>query len=249
MRKKLVAGNWKMHGALRENEALLGDLCEGVGAISSEVMVCPPYPYLSQVAARVAASGVLLGAQDVSPHSKGAYTGEVSAAMLRDVGCTHVIVGHSERRMLHGESDALVAEKFSAASDAGLVPVLCVGETLAERERGDAEIVVVRQISAVLDRVGVAALRGALIAYEPVWAIGTGVTASPEQAQAMHAAIRACVARISQAVAEEVRILYGGSVKPENAAQLFCQPDIDGALVGGASLISGDFLAICRVAV
>ena len=193
-------------------------------------------------------TGVVLGAQNLSEHAEGAFTGEVAPSMLRDVGCTHVLVGHSERRSLYGESDAIVAAKFVAAQVAGLVPVLCVGETLAEREAGLTQEVVDRQLAAVLDAAGVAAMRQAVVAYEPVWAIGTGRTASPAQAQAVHAGIRAVLAAHDPDVAAGVRILYGGSVKPQGAEELFRQPDIDGGLVGGAALVAGDFLAICRAA-
>ena len=248
MRRKLVAGNWKMNGSLSANGGLLADILAGLGDVPCEVMVCPPFPYLAQAQAVLSASPVGLGAQTLSEYPAGAFTGEVGAEMLREFGCRYVLVGHSERRSLFGESDAVVAAKLAAALAAGLVPVLCLGETLAEREAGQTEAVVSRQLQAVLDRVGVAALSGVVLAYEPVWAIGTGLTATPAQAQAVHAHIRACLAARDAAVAAEVRILYGGSVKPQNAQELFGQQDIDGGLVGGASLVAEDFLAICRAA-
>lgn len=248
MRKKLVAGNWKMHGSLQQNAALLERILAGLGGVGCDVAVCSPYPYLAQLQLLLSGSGVRWGAQSVSEHSAGAYTGEVSASMLSEFGCHYVLVGHSERRALYGETDALVAAKFSAAQRAGLVPVLCVGETLAERELGLTVEVVARQMSAVLDLLGVAALASAVIAYEPVWAIGTGVTATPLQAQEVHAAIRQRVAQLDPSVAAGLRILYGGSVKPQSAAELFGQADVDGGLIGGASLVADDFLAICRAA-
>jgi triosephosphate isomerase len=248
MRRKLVAGNWKMNGSLSANGGLLADILAGLGDVPCEVMVCPPFPYLAQAQAVLSASPVGLGAHTLSEYPAGAFTGEVGAEMLREFGCRYVLVGHSERRSLFGESDAVVAAKLAAALAAGLVPVLCLGETLAEREAGQTEAVVSRQLQAVLDRVGVAALSGVVLAYEPVWAIGTGLTATPAQAQAVHAHIRACLAARDAAVAAEVRILYGGSVKPQNAQELFGQQDIDGGLIGGASLVAEDFLAICRAA-
>ena len=249
MRSKLVAGNWKMHGSLTENEALLGALRSGLAAGSSDqCAVCVPYPFLGQVQALLQGSAIAWGAQDVSEHAKGAYTGEVSAAMLREFGCRYVIVGHSERRALHAEDNRLVARKLRAAQSAGLIPILCVGETLAERERGVTEAVVTEQLGAVIEELGVGALAQAVVAYEPVWAIGTGKTASPEQAQAVHAAIRSMLSRQDEALAVRVRILYGGSVKAANAGELFAMADIDGALVGGASLDAKEFLAICQAA-
>lgn len=248
MRKKLVAGNWKMHGSLQQNAALLERIKAGVSGLACDVAVCPPYPYLGQVQALLAGSAVAWGAQSLSEHPVGAFTGEVSAVMLCEFGCRYVLVGHSERRGLYGETDAVVAAKFEAAQRVGLVPVLCVGETLAEREAGMTEAVVARQVSAILDRSGVAAMASAVVAYEPVWAIGTGLTASPAQAQEVHAAIRAQVAAMDIEVAKELRILYGGSVKPQNAKELFGQSDIDGGLIGGAALVADDFLAICLAA-
>jgi len=246
MRRKLVAGNWKMHGSLAENEALLSGVLAGMGSVKAGVAVCVPFPYLAQAQARLAGSAIAWGAQNMSQHAKGAYTGEVSAAMLKDFGCAYVIVGHSERRALYGESDAVVAEKFAAAQAAGLAPILCVGETLDEREGGVTEAVVGRQLDAVVAKCGVAALARAVVAYEPVWAIGTGKTASPDQAQAVHAFIRGKVRASDAAVADGLIIQYGGSMKPSNAAELLGQPDIDGGLIGGASLNAEEFLAICR---
>ena len=248
MRRKLVAGNWKMHGALQQNATLLERIKVGVADMVCDVVVCPPYPYLPQARSVLADSRVALGAQSLSEHASGAFTGEVSASMLVEFGCQYVLVGHSERRALCGETDVIVAMKFEAAFRAGLVPVLCVGETLIEREAGDTGVVVARQLSAVLDRCGVSALAGAVLAYEPVWAIGTGVTASPAQAQEVHAAIRAQVSVLDSAVASGLRILYGGSVKPQNAMELFGQADIDGGLIGGAALMADDFLKICIAA-
>jgi triosephosphate isomerase len=246
MRRKLVAGNWKMHGNLAENEALLSGLLAGMGNVKAGVAVCVPFPYLAQVQAKLAGSTIALGAQNMSQHAKGAYTGEVSATMLRDFACAYVIVGHSERRALYGESDAEVAEKFAAVQAAGMTPILCVGETLDEREGGVTEDVVGRQLDAVIAKSGVAALAQSVVAYEPVWAIGTGKTASPDQAQAVHAFIRNKIRALDAAVADGLVIQYGGSMKPNNAAELLGQPDIDGGLIGGAALNAEEFLAICR---
>lgn len=248
MRRKLVAGNWKMHGGLQQNAALLGSLKGAEPRLRCDVAVFPPFPYLADVSLALGGTTLRWGAQTVSEHDAGAFTGEVAAAMLRDFGCYYVLVGHSERRSLFGEGDAVVAGKFAAASRAGLVPVLCVGESLAERESGLTMDVVSRQLDAVIERVGVGALAEAVIAYEPVWAIGTGITATPAQAQEVHAAIRARVAVRDPRVADGLRILYGGSVKPQNAVELFAQADIDGGLIGGASLVADDFLAICQAA-
>ena len=246
MRRKLVAGNWKMHGNLAENEALLSGILAGMGDVKAGVAVCVPFPYLSQIQSKLAGSAIAWGAQNMSQHAKGAYTGEVSATMLKDFGCTYVIVGHSERRALYGESDEVVAEKFAAVQAAGLTPILCVGETLDERESGVTEEVVGRQLDAVIAKSGVAALAKAVVAYEPVWAIGTGKTATPEQAQAVHAFIRGKIRSLDAAVADGLIIQYGGSMKPSNAVELLGQPDIDGGLIGGAALNAEDFLAICR---
>jgi triosephosphate isomerase len=247
MREKLVAGNWKMHGSRAMAEALLAELVSGLPLAGVEVAVMPPLPYLAELAARHSAK-VAFGAQDVSEHPKGAYTGDVAAAMLAEVGCRYVIVGHSERRQYHREDSALVARKAMAAQAAGLVPVICVGETRAQRESGATEAVVGEQLEAVLATCGVAALARAVIAYEPVWAIGTGLTASPDQAQAVHGFIRGKVAAADATISRSLKILYGGSVKPDNALDIFRQPDVDGGLVGGASLVAGDFLAIARAA-
>ena len=250
MRQKLVAGNWKMNGGLASNLQLLQAVVSGVSALRDvAVAVCVPFPYLAQAQSALTGTSVAWGAQTLSEKSSGAFTGEISAAMLNDFACHYVLVGHSERRSIYGETDALVAEKFEAALASGLIPVLCVGETLAEREAGKTAEVVAAQMAAVLDRVGVAAFAKAVVAYEPVWAIGTGRTASSEQAQEVHAAIRAQLAREDAAVAEGLQILYGGSVKPSNAVELFGMPDIDGGLIGGASLVAADFIAICSAAV
>lgn len=249
MRTRLVAGNWKMNGRLNANTGLLTSLqlAAANAQWACQVSVCVPYPYLTQARAILGNSSVTWGAQDVSEHDSGAYTGEVSAEMLRDFHCTHVLVGHSERRALYGESDQVVAAKFAAALKADLVPILCVGETLEEREAGITGEVVTRQLDAVLAGSGVAALGRAVVAYEPVWAIGTGLTATPEQAQSVHAVLRAQLMAATDR-ASVMRILYGGSVKPDNAAELFRQPDIDGGLIGGAALKAADFAAICRAA-
>ncbi len=250
MRGKLVAGNWKMHGSLAENEALLGALRSGLGADAApQCVVCVPFPYLAQAQRLLQGSTISWGAQDVSEHPKGAFTGEVSAAMLREFGCRYVIVGHSERRALHGEDSTLVGRKMRAAQAAGITPIVCVGETLAQRESGATEAVVAEQLDAAIAEAGVARLAQAVLAYEPVWAIGTGKTASPEQAQAVHRYLRERVRTADPAVAEALVILYGGSVKAANASELFAMPDIDGGLVGGASLDAKEFLAILRAAV
>ncbi len=246
MRKKLVAGNWKMHGSLAENAALLAALKPALAGIKA--VVCVPFPFLAQAQAELTGSSIAWGAQNVSEQAKGAFTGEVSAAMLLEFGCTYVIVGHSERRSLYGESDALVARKYKAAQAAGLTPILCVGESLEERESGVTETVVARQLDAVIDAAGVSSLAKAVIAYEPVWAIGTGKTASPEQAQTVHAFIRSKIAALDAGVADQLVIQYGGSVKAANASELMAQPDIDGGLIGGASLVADEFVAICQAA-
>jgi triosephosphate isomerase len=243
MRGKLVVGNWKMNGGLAANAALLGALTADWTAIPGrELAVCVPYPYLVQAQAALSSSPIAWGAQDVSEHAAGAYTGEVSAAMLVEFGCRYAIVGHSERRQYYGDTDEVVAAKAEAALAAKVTPIACVGETLGEREAGMTEAVVLRQLGEVLERVGDEARR-LVVAYEPVWAIGTGRTASPEQAQAVHATLRA---RLARAGAAEVPLLYGGSVKADNAAALFAMADIDGGLIGGASLKAAEFLAIAR---
>lgn len=246
MRRKLVAGNWKMHGSLAENEALMSGILAGMADVKAGVAVCVPFPYLAQAQARLAGSAIRWGAQNVSQHVKGAFTGEVSANMLKDFGCAYVIVGHSERRAIYGESDDLVAEKYAAVQAAGMTPILCVGETLSEREGCITEVVVARQLDAVINKCGVASLAKAVVAYEPVWAIGTGVTASPEQAQSVHAFIRGKVRALDAGVADGLIIQYGGSMKAANAVELLGQPDIDGGLIGGAALNAEEFLAICR---
>ena len=249
MREILVAGNWKMNGSKAANEALVAGITGGVPQGGGfRLLVCPPFPYLATVAEQIQGSPVRLGAQNVSEHESGAYTGEVAPSMLRDIGCEYVIVGHSERRAMYGESSFQVAAKFGAAQAAGLTPILCVGETLEERETGATESVVDYQLGAVLDAAGIGAFASAVIAYEPVWAIGTGKTASPEQAQDVHAHIRAKLAEQDADVAAGVQILYGGSMKGDNAAGLLAMPDIDGGLIGGASLKADDFLAIAAAA-
>jgi triosephosphate isomerase (TIM) len=248
MRRKLVAGNWKMHGNLAENDALLDGVLAGTADVKAGVAVCVPFPYLAQAKAKLTGSGVAWGAQNLSQHVKGAYTGEVAASMLKDFGCRYAIVGHSERRFLYGEDDALVAGKYATAQAAGLVPILCVGESLEEREKGVTEAVVARQLEAVINKSGAASLENAVIAYEPVWAIGTGRTATPEQAQAVHAYIRNRVGAMNAGIAQNLIIQYGGSVKAANAKELFSMPDIDGGLIGGASLNAAEFVAICKAA-
>ncbi len=249
MRDFLVAGNWKMNGSSAANAELVAGIVAGVPAGSGfSLLVCPPFPYLASVVAQAEGSAVKVGAQNVSEHEKGAFTGEVAPGMLSDLGCDYVIVGHSERRAMYGETSAQVAAKFQAAQAAGITPILCVGETLEEREAGTTESVIDEQLDAVLNTAGVAAFATAVIAYEPVWAIGTGMTATPEQAQDVHAHIRAGLAEQSAEIAAGVQILYGGSMKGENAAGLLSQPDIDGGLIGGASLKAEDFLAIAQAA-
>ena len=246
-RKKLVAGNWKMNGSLAANAALIGELLAGIGQPACDVAVCVPAVYLAQVQLLLAGQGgIALGAQDVSQHESGAYTGDVSAAMLKELGARYVIVGHSERRQYQGETDAQVAVKAQRALAAGLTPIVCVGETLREREQGETESVVSRQLSAVIQLNG-ECLADLVVAYEPVWAIGTGRTATPEQAQTVHAALRALLAA-ADLQAAGVRILYGGSMNAGNAAELLAQPDIDGGLIGGASLKARDFLKIIETA-
>ena len=244
-RRRLVVGNWKMHGSRPANAALLDGILQA-RPFGCDVAVCVPFPYLSETAATLAGSDVRWGAQDCSVHEQGAYTGEVSAVMLAELGCRYAIVGHSERRAMHAESDQLVADKAKAALGRGVTPIVCVGETLAQREAGQTEAVVKRQLSAVIHTLAHCAGE-MVVAYEPVWAIGTGLSASPEQAQAVHALLRAQL-RAATPHADGMKILYGGSVKPDNALALFSQPDIDGGLIGGASLKAADFVAICRAA-
>jgi triosephosphate isomerase len=245
MRGKLVVGNWKMNGGLKQNDALLTDLRAGwTGHEGRALAVCVPYPYLWQAQAALSGSPIAWGAQDLSEHASGAYTGDVSAAMAAEFGCTYAIVGHSERRSLHGESDELVARKAAAALESGLKPIICVGETLAQRDAGETEAVVLRQLDAVTARLG-AQMTKVVVAYEPVWAIGTGRTAKPEQAQEVHKLLRQRLRKADRAAAE-VLLLYGGSVKADNARALFACPDVDGGLVGGASLSADEFLTIAH---
>ncbi len=249
MREILVAGNWKMNGSTAANQALVSGVVNGVPKGDGfRLLVCPPSPFLAAVAEMLAGSKVALGAQNVSEHTSGAYTGETAASMLKEVGCSYVIVGHSERRAMYGETSDQVAAKFQAALVAGITPILCVGETLAERESGTTEVVINEQLDAVLDSAGIDAFASAVIAYEPVWAIGTGMTASPQQAQDVHKHIRSRLAAQNADVANKVQILYGGSMKGENAAGLLGMADIDGGLIGGASLKANDFLAIAAAA-
>jgi triosephosphate isomerase len=248
MRRKLVAGNWKMNGSLKANAALLGEIKAALERPACDVAVCAPAPYFAQCQSELTGSAVAWGAQDMSVHETGAYTGEVAAPMLLDFACKYVIVGHSERRAYHGESNELVAQKTARALQAGLIPIVCVGEVLVEREAGQTDAVVGQQIDAVLEAVDAGHLSKIVIAYEPVWAIGTGKTATPEMAQQVHAMIRAKLAKKDPAAAAEVRILYGGSMKPDNASELLAMPDVDGGLIGGAALKAADFLAIIRAA-
>ncbi|MFZ6648282.1 triose-phosphate isomerase [Undibacterium sp. TJN25] len=249
MRRTLIAGNWKMNGSSAANAALLAEIKAGLKAgAGCDVLVCPPAPYLLQCADVLAGSAVAWGAQDVSAHVAGAYTGEMSAAMLADCACQYVIVGHSERRAYHLESDALVAQKALQALQAGLTPIVCVGETLQQRELGQTDNVVTAQLQAVLDMLDVAALDSIVVAYEPVWAIGTGKTATPQMAQDVHAVLRSLIAAKDADAAQRVQILYGGSMKPDNAKELLAMADIDGGLIGGAALKSADFLAIVAAA-
>ncbi len=249
MRRPLVAGNWKMHGTRTSIKTLLTELAEQTLPETIDVAVFPGLLHLQSVVERLAGSPIVVGSQDCAVQvEEGAMTGETSALQLKDVGCAMVLVGHSERRQLQEETDSVICRKFVAAQAAGLTPILCVGETLAEREAGDAASTVQRQVDAVLLELGVEVLQNAVIAYEPIWAIGTGLTATPEQAQEIHAQIRAHVANYCAKAAQDLRILYGGSVKAANAAELFAQADIDGGLVGGASLNAKEFSAICRAA-
>ncbi|MEO5623152.1 MAG: triose-phosphate isomerase [Dokdonella sp.] len=247
MRRPLVAGNWKMHGSRDMANDLVAAVVAGLPG-KVDVAVLPPLAYLQNLIRHHADSGVSFGAQDVSAHAQGAYTGETAASMLRDIGCIFVLVGHSERRHYQHESDQLVAAKFVAARGVGLAPILCVGETLAERDGGAMHEVIARQLDAVIERAGIGAFSNAVVAYEPVWAIGTGRCASSQQVQEVHAFMRDKFAGLDATIASSLRLLYGGSVKPANAAELFGQPDVDGGLIGGASLVASDFLAICTAA-
>ena len=248
-RRPLVAGNWKMNGSRAESATLVKAIRQGMGTVvKAEAAVCPPFILVPLAAELLAGSPIAWGGQNLSVHKSGAYTGEISGPMLKDYGCTYVIVGHSERRTYYSEDDALVAEKYAAAQAAGLIPILCVGETLQEREANQTEAVVARQLEAVISKHGIGSFKNAVIAYEPVWAIGTGKTATPQQAQDVHGFIRGRLAARDKAVAENMRILYGGSMKGSNAKELLAQPDIDGGLIGGASLQAEEFLTICRAA-
>lgn len=248
MRQPMVAGNWKMNGSSESVSQLIEGIKAGVGSANAEVVVCPPYVYLAPVAAGIAGSSIALGGQNLCDQDSGAFTGEVAGPMLKDIGCDYVIIGHSERRSLYGETDEITAEKYAAALKHGLKPIFCIGETLEEREQGVTEQVVSRQLDAILNTAGVASLTNAVLAYEPVWAIGTGKTATPDQAQDVHAFIRSKIAGLDASVSDGLRILYGGSMNPGNASELRSQPDIDGGLIGGASLKAEDFLAICSAA-
>lgn len=247
MRQPLIAGNWKMNGSKATAEALLRGVVAGAADLAhAEVAVCVPFPYLYLAEQLLGGSQVRAGAQNLCAEPVGAFTGEVSGAMLADFGCTYVICGHSERREYYGEDESVIARKLMRAVENGLCPILCVGETLQQRERGETESVIAGQIDGIIDQIGIGAFSQLEIAYEPVWAIGTGMTATPEQAQEVHAFIRSRIADLSGSVAAGLRILYGGSMKPGNAAELLAQPDIDGGLIGGASLSVEDFLAICQ---
>ena len=247
MRKTIVAGNWKMNASKDSVDNLIKDLLTGMDGITSEVLVCAPFPYLAQVELLIQGSKVMLGAQNLNTNASGAYTGEVSADMIKDFGARHVIVGHSERRSLYGETSAMVAEKTKAALNAGLTPLLCIGESIEQRDSGNTEAVIEKQFSAVIELVGIEAFNQIIIAYEPVWAIGTGVTATPEQAQEAHLFIRSLLAKNDESVAQKTPILYGGSMNASNASELISCADIDGGLIGGAALKAEDFLQICKV--
>ena len=248
-RRSLVAANWKMNGSLASIRPLLDGVITGLETgCDAEVAICPPYVYLAELAELLKNKDIEIGSQNISQLESGAYTGEVSADMLKDFSCKYAIVGHSERRALYGESDTLVAAKFVRAQESELVPILCVGEQLHERESGDTEVVIERQINAVIELAGIASFNNTVIAYEPVWAIGTGKTATPEQAQEVHAFVRLLLARHDDAVADKIRILYGGSVKAANAVEIFNMVDVDGGLIGGASLDTDEFLSICHAA-
>jgi len=249
MRKILIAGNWKMNGSRASIKELLDGLKAGIGSVSkADVSVCAPYIYLPDVATQLAGTPISWGAQNVSTEAKGAFTGEIAASMIADFNCKYIIVGHSERRTYYRETDEIVAKKFGVVEAAGMTPIFCIGETLEEREKGITEQVVERQVKAVIDMHGAAMLGKGVIAYEPVWAIGTGKTATPEQAQDVHAFIRGVIAKADASVAEKIIIQYGGSMNAANAKELLAQPDIDGGLIGGASLKAEDFLTICTSA-
>ena len=246
MRKTIIAGNWKMNASKASVKSLIDGILSGMEGVNSEVLVCVPFPYMSQVESLIEGSNLKLGAQNININASGAFTGEVSADMIKDFGAKHVIVGHSERRSLYGETSSVVAEKTKAALGAGLSPLLCVGESLEQREAGKTETVVAEQINAVIELVGIESFDSIIIAYEPVWAIGTGMTATPEQAQAVHFFIRNLLGESSENIAQKTPILYGGSMNAGNAVELISCPDIDGGLIGGAALKAEDFLQICK---
>jgi len=249
MRQSLVVGNWKMNGSIQNNQSLLDNLKQNIKNVqNAQVGVCAPFVYLQQVSELLKGSVIAWGAQDISHQKSGAFTGEVAGSMLVDFNCQYVIVGHSERRNLYGEGDELVAEKFAMVQSVKLIPILCIGELLEQREAGETENVVKQQLDAVINLQGIASLANSVIAYEPVWAIGTGKTATPQQAQDVHAFIRSLIAKQDAGIAKQVQILYGGSVKGSNAVELFAMPDIDGGLIGGASLKADEFLTICQAA-
>lgn len=246
MRQTIVAGNWKMNGSKETINTLMLGILEGMSDVESQVIVCVPYPYLSQAESLATHSQLQIGAQNLNVNASGAFTGEVSVDMIKDFGAKHVIVGHSERRSLYGESDEVVAEKVQVALNNGLTPLFCIGELLEDRQTGNTEKVVARQVNAVIKRVGIESFKNIVIAYEPVWAIGTGVTATPQQAQDTHAYIRELLAQSDKSIAQSTSILYGGSMNPTNAEELIACEDIDGGLIGGASLKADDFLHICK---
>ena len=248
MRQKMVAGNWKMNGTTNSVRELISGIKAGLDGPSCEVVVCPPFVYLPAVAEEAAGTSIKLAAQNMCDKDAGAFTGEISGPMLKDIGCEYVILAHSERRAMFGETDEVAARKYAAALKNNLKPIFCVGETLGEREQDITEDVIARQVDAIIKAEGVASLANTVLAYEPVWAIGTGKTATPDQAQSVHAFIRSRIANLDAGIAESLRILYGGSMNPGNAADLIAQPDIDGGLIGGASLKSEDFLAIINAA-
>ena len=248
MRQKMVAGNWKMNGTTNSVRELISGIKAGLDGPSCDVVVCPPFVYLPTVEAEIAGSAIKLSGQNMCDKDAGAFTGEVSGPMLKDIGCEYVILAHSERRAMFGETDEVAARKYAAALNNNLKPIFCIGETLGEREQDITEDVIARQIDAIINTEGVASLANAILAYEPVWAIGTGTTATPDQAQSVHAFIRNRIANLDAGIAESLRILYGGSMNPSNAADLIAQPDIDGGLIGGASLKAEDFLAIINAA-
>ena len=249
MRRTLIAGNWKMNGSLESITELMNGIKAGLEEVSNaDLAVCPPAVYLMKVQGLIDGAAIALGSQNICDQASGAFTGELAPSMLKEAGCQYAIIGHSERRSLYGESDGLIARRFAMAVESSITPILCIGETLEERESGVTEDVVSRQLDAVIDTQGIDAIGQCVIAYEPVWAIGTGKTATPEQAQAVHAFIRAKLSSMSADVAEKVQILYGGSMNAGNAADLLSQPDIDRGLIGGASLKAGDFLTIGKSA-